>query len=146
MKWGIRKRRFRVMRWGWSRRRTTKCLPYFTNGDTGFVENVVVLTRKRRIVTGKGDEMVMDFIVERSMSNGDQRKSVFLTALTNRSDVTVRWFLKSNERSEFEKSGEIASSRTNTDRVVVEGDISGLVKMMDKTGIWCLRVEEARGF
>jgi len=103
----------------------------------GLVENVVVLTRKRRIVNGKGDEMVMDFIVERSMSNGDQRKVSFLTALTNRSDVTVRWFffLKSNERSEFEKSGEIASSRTNTDRVVVEGDISGLVKMMDKTGI-----------
>jgi len=62
-------------------------------------------------------------------------ESVFLTALTNRSDVTVRWFLKSNERSEFEKSGEIASSRTNTDRVVVEGDISGLVKVTDKTGI-----------
>jgi hypothetical protein len=42
---------------------------------------------------------------------------------------------KRNKRSEFEKSREIASSRTNTDQVVVEVDISGLVKVMDKTGI-----------
>ena len=40
----------------------------------GLVENVVVLICKRRMVTGKGDEMVMDFIVERSMSNGDLGK------------------------------------------------------------------------
>lgn len=72
---GMRKKRFRVMRL--VEEKNNQMSPLLSNGDMGLVENVVVLTCKRRIVNRKGDEMVMDSIVERSMSNGDLAKVRF---------------------------------------------------------------------